>query len=213
MTRHLAAVPNGRSLDPVGIKELAEILAAETWVDMRVVPGGIAERVKVIGIWVLRDAERVQVQQFISGPNGEREEQRQWIDSDCIWWVRPTSFGPGDEIKPFSSATTKLQSARSENEALDAAFEGVAWYRRIPRAELETIARTGLDHNHHRYWVMLVYRELVDRSVVNDKAVTAIFGYCSPQPLHSARYYARKGNGPGELTAMVAAARLRLPQA
>lgn len=200
-----AVAQNGSPLDPVTIEELATTMAEQTWVDARVVPGGIAERVRIEGILIRRDEEEVQLAQELRDEDGEVSVHRFWVHSEEIWWVKPTQFSATDELRAFQP-TGQRQSADS---VLSAAFESVAHYFRVTAAEVKAIARARLDDNHYRYWVMLVYKELNPKA--SDLEVTKLFDYGSPQPLYSARDHARRNNGETKMEAMVRHAKGLLP--
>lgn len=193
----LKVLQGNASLDPVTLQELGEAMASRSWVDMRIVPGGIAQRVMVVALLIKRDEEEVQIEQWIRQGDNEFESRLHWVHAEDIWWIKPTSFSSTDEWEPFSPKS-KLQS---EDRFYEAACAGVAHYHRITAAEVNAIAKDRLDDNHYRYWVMLVYKELVPKAKPLD--ITRLFGYQSGQPLVSAGYHAKNDNGDVRLPAMV----------
>lgn len=200
----LQLVHNASSLDPATIEELATAMAEQTWVDMRVVPGGIAERVLVIGLLIRREEEEVEIEQWIEDEQGDIERRTHWIHAEEIWWIKPTQFQRGDELRPFEPKG-KRQSA---DNALDAALRAVADHYGVPPDEVKAVATHRLDSNHYRYWVMLVYEELTGRK---GSDVTTIFGYGSPQPLVSARDMVRKQKAEARLESMIRAGKGYMP--
>lgn len=188
---------NVEKLEPVHLQDLAKVMADQTWVDMRVVPGGIAERVLVVALLIKREEEEVQIEQWLQGEDGNIESRLHWIHAEDIWWIKPTAFSQGDELKPFSGKGQR----QSDLAAYDAAVAAVAHYNRVTPGEVDAIAKDRLCGDHYRYWIMVVYKELVPRAKPSD--VTALFGYQSIQPLVSARQHTDANNGAVRIPAMV----------
>jgi hypothetical protein len=151
----LRAVTQNNSLDPIAIEELAALMARQAWVDMRIVPGGIAERVRVVALLIRREEEEVQFEQWLPDETGEVIRHKHWVHAEEIWWAKPTQFEGRDELTPFRPKG-QLQS---RDNAFDAAIEAVGQFHRMTGEEVAAISRARLDEKHLRYWVMLVWSD------------------------------------------------------
>lgn len=165
------------SLDPIGLTELGVALRDEGWYEARIVPGGIAERVKVVSLMICRDHEEVTLLQEHHGPSGVTS-QTFTVHAEMIWWMKPSQM-PAKDVEWFGAAVR----VPSGDGAWDAAWDAVAEHLGLEDQELADLTAHQADSPIYRYWVMLVYSGLTGQRNQN---VTSRFGYKSVTPLASA---------------------------
>lgn len=190
---------NSPSLDPVGVGELAEAMRDERWLEAKIVPGGLAERVMVTSLTVHRDYEEVTFRQVHLGPSGETS-QTFTVHAEAVWWIRDSRLG-AEDVTWFRGGP----SLNTGDAAWDAAVEAVAEHFGMAAKELRTVTEAGLGPRRERYWVMLVYSGLTGKRGVE---VTRRFDYNSPQPLQSANAHVKSHGLTAHLDRVMARARL-----
>lgn len=179
------AAASPASLDPVGISELAAALRDETWLDARLVPGGLAQRVRVLSLTIFRDHEEVSFEQMYE--SGELMASASFtVNAEEVWWIRPTEIRTARDTPLFRLAG-KLKSGDVD---YDCAVQAVAEHFEVTASDLRNIVEIGLGTKRERYWVMMVLEDLKgDRAPALQR-----FGYMSPQPFISARDHMKRHN-------------------
>jgi hypothetical protein len=177
------------NLDPVTLDELAVAMRDATWVDARIVPGGVVERVRVEGIIVRRREEEVEFLQVWATEEG-RQHQTFTVHAEEVWWIKPTGQHDVTLVSPFNSRV-QLELADGDEAHWQAAYAAIARWHRITPDEVRATSKARLDGEMFRYKVMLVVAALSPHLKPSD--ITKAYGYASPQPLVSARQNANAG--------------------
>lgn len=180
------------SLDPVELRELAQYMADETPVDMRVVGQGTFERVRIIGITLRLRRDDLELMQEWLDDEGEIECRTYVLDAEDVMWCRPSAFELADVMPRVGSPLDKPGLKPEDSYEWWMSRKAVAFTEGLTDDEMAThIAapyRQDQGSTDIRHLVILVMYEITEEG---DATICKRANYKSPMPMHSARSKAR----------------------
>lgn len=179
------------NLEPPDIRQLAEALADETWLDALVVDVGMLQRVRVVAIHISRETESVTFRQHYKPDPEDPEVAALEIDIGCddIIYIKDTKLQSVDEV-PRTEPPTPEQQANGLEAMKDAAIQAVVDVTGgTTLALVRSLAAGGnqarqdmVDRRHLVLWAMFEMSDLKPDSLCWE------LGWKSPMPFQSARW-------------------------